>query len=112
MGTDVEQGQTGEPISPADATSRLDSLLIFAQGGESRRVLRRVSALQASLSGAELAESFFIQLVASAGLEDAAGVCQAAQQVISTHPNPERVAQAQRAIELIGCDSVPPSGNR
>ena len=87
-----------------DVGAQLSALLQDAQNGGASRVLRALTALQPTLSGTQLGESYYVQMIAYTDLEDQAGVCRAAKQVLATHTVQSRIALAQRAAQLMQCD--------
>ncbi|MEK0430998.1 MAG: hypothetical protein RL139_802 [Gemmatimonadota bacterium] len=90
--------------APPDVGAQLSALLRDAQNGGASRVLRELAALQPALSGTQLGESYYVQMIAYTDLEDQAGVCRAAKQVLATHTVQSRIALAQRAAQLMQCD--------
>lgn len=87
-----------------DASAQLSTLLREAQSGGASRVIRELAALQPTLSGTQLGESYYVQMIAYTDLEDQDGVCKAAKKVIATHTVQSRIALAQRAAQLMQCD--------
>lgn len=95
---------TAPASATVDISAQLTTLLRDAQNGGASRVLRELATLQPSLSGTQLGESYYVQMIAYTDLEDQAGVCRAAKQVIATHTVQSRISLAQRAAQLMQCD--------
>ncbi len=66
-----------------------------------RRILAEVQALQPTLTGIQLGESWFVAMLANVVLEDAEGTCAAARKVKDVHTDSGRRSAADLALQ--GC---------
>jgi len=98
---------TPEPRPPAPSgpstMTRLEGWLAEVQDenatkATARRVLGDLEPLQASLSGLQLAESYFVAMMAYVALEDEEGACRTARAVKARHTDRTRISAADQII--------------
>lgn len=100
---DFGEGDGAMTANAIDA--RLATLLAEAQTGQAERVLRELPPLLGQLSGNQLGEAYYVQMIAASFVQDESGVCRAAAGVIGLHTVPSRIALARRASQLMSCEA-------
>ena len=105
-GSQTNPGSATNPTTPAGPSvmTRLDGWLAELNAtsvtkSTARRILGDLEPLQGGLSGTQLAESFYVAMIANSVLEDEDGSCRAARQVMALHRDAQRKAIAKQIVD-------------
>ena len=96
-------GPTTPATLPPSVASRLETWLgevqdVTVTRAAARRIIGEVENLQPTLTGLQLAESWYIRMLANVVIEDEPGTCSAARQVMRLHTDRTRTSNADLVV--------------